>query len=275
MGAWKLLPVGAAALLLAACGSGGGSNSASTSGSTSASPQRAVADALAKTEATSSHVFVTVQVYNGRHAVTQYGEHGSLDRSGGDLFIDRRQTGGALIHEIFQRGDGKLDLYLNPSPAPLAKGKKWLKIDLIRYGKERYGAETTAFVSADREPLQPARLLGSSVAHVTLVGPDFVGPNIPTTHYRGHVNVVAAGRAAGVKGAGLRTLTSDMGKVTQTIDVWVDKQGLIEQLIVSSPQPTAGKGVTLRETVQLQDFGKGGAVKAPPASVTQSFYKAP
>jgi hypothetical protein len=268
MRAIRFLPLLAAVLALSACGSSGGAGTTSTSAT---SAKQAVANALAKTEATTSQVFVTVLVLHGKAGVEQYGEHGILDSRGGQLDIDRRQLGGELTHEIFLRGDGKLVLYLNPSPQPLAKGKKWLRIDLIRYGRQRYGAETTAFVSADREPLQPARLLSSRVAKVRLIGPDFIGANIPTTHYRGTVNVIAAGRAAGVKGAGLRTLEADMGRVTQTIDVWVDKQGRIAQLTVNSPQPTAGKDMSLRETVQLQGFGSSAHVQVPAARLVQSF----
>ncbi len=264
------MPIAVAALALAACGSGGGG-----SGSTaSASAKQAVGAALAKTEATTSLVSVQVLAKHGTNVLQTYTEEGSLSPGGGRLVLDRRQQGGGVSHEIFLRGPGKLLLFLSPSPSPLKKGKKWLEVDLIRYGRDRYGAETTAFVSADRDPLQPAHLLGSSVAKVVEIGPDFVGPNIPTTHYRGTVNVIAAARAAGVKGAGLKTLTTDMGRVTQTIDVWVNRQGRIAQLAVHAPQPTAGAGVTLRETVQLRDFGSGAPVKAPPARVVQSFYSA-
>jgi hypothetical protein len=219
-------------------------------------------------------VSVNVLLRRGSRTLQQYDEEGSLDSGGGRLAIDRRPVGGNVSHEIFLRGAGKLVLYLNPSPTKLPKGKRWLEVDLMRYGRERYGAETTAFVSADREPLQPARLLGSKVARVTDLGPDFIGPQIATTHYRGTVSVIAAGRAAGVKGAGLHTLEQDMGQVTQTIDVWVDKQGRIAQIVVHAPQPSTGQGVVLRETVQLRDFGSGGRVQAPPASQTESFYKA-
>jgi hypothetical protein len=267
----RVLVLGAAVLALSACGSSGGSKRAGTA----ASAKRAVTEALAKTEATSALVSVDVLARRGSQTLVHYGEDGSIDPAGGRLDIDRRPSGGGLTHEIFLRGDGKLLLYLNPSPTKLPKGKRWLEVDLMRYGRERYGADTTAFVSADREPLQPARLLTSTAARVREVGPDFVGPNIPTTHYRGTVNVIAAGRASGVKGRGLQTLTRDMGHVTQTIDVWVEKQGRIAQIVVHAPQPTAGQGVVLRETVQLRDYGSDRRVQAPPAQQTQSFYAAP
>jgi hypothetical protein len=269
MRARRLVLVVAAAAALSGCGSGGDGGGA---GGGTASAKQAVAGALAKTEATSALVSVDVLARRGGETLEHYSEEGSIHRSGGRLDIDRRPLGGALTHEIFLRGRNKLVLYLSPSPTPLRKGKRWLAVDLIRYGRERYGAETTAFVSADREPLEPARLLASPVAKVSDLGTDSIGPNIAARHYRGTVNVIAAGRAAGVKGAGLRTLAADMGRVTQTIDVWVNTQGRIVQLVVSAPQPTAGKGVTLRETVQLRDFGAGGRVKAPPARLTQSFY---
>src|SRR5579884_540079 len=191
MRATRLVLLAAAVVALSACGSGGAST-----GSTPPAKQ-AVADALAKTEAASALVSVDVLARRGSETLEHYGEEGRDAPNGGRLDIDRRPLGGALTHEIFLRGPNTLVLYLSPSPTPLEKGKRWLAIDLIRYGRQRYGAETTAFVSADREPLEPARLLASPVAKVTDLGPDYIGPNIETTHYRGTVNVIAAGRAAG------------------------------------------------------------------------------
>jgi len=263
----RLLLAGVAvlALALAACGSGGGPKK---------TPEQAVSDAY--TAMTKTKALVTVEVLfvkTDGTRISAYEEDGNVAPDGAALAIDRRQIGGNLSHEILVRdGLDKLVLYLTPSPTKLPKGKKWLAVDLTAYSKTRYGVPLTTLVSADRDPLQPAKLLTSSVATVKDIGPDNLPINVPCEHYRGTVNLYAAAKADGVKSLGLKAVEADVGHTTQTIDIWIDTKGRIKQMIVAAPeQSSSGTKFTLRETVTFRNYGSGGAIDAPPAAQVQSY----
>jgi len=263
----RLLLAGVAVLALAACGSGNGTKSP-------ASAKRIVSDAytaMTKTRALVSVGVLFVKTDGTR--INAYEEDGNVAPDGVALLIDRRPTGGNLSHEILIREAlDKLVLYLRPSPTKLPKGKTWLAVDLTAYSKTRYGVALTTLVSADRDPLQPAKLLTSSVATVKDIGPDNLPINVPCEHYRGRVNLYAAAKADGVKSLGLKAVEADVGHATQTIDIWIDTKGRIKQMIVAAPeQSSSGTKFTLRETVTFRNYGSGGAIDAPPAAQVQNY----
>jgi hypothetical protein len=274
-----LLPaalVAAAAFALAGCGGSGPSRGSTTAASAVPTPQAksAVADATAKTAAASARVEVQVLLRKpGGSPGVSYNAYGNVVPQGGKLDIDRRPIGGDIQHEIFLRDGGGLTLYTSPSPVKLPKGKTWLKVNMTEYGVRRYGVDTTFFAGADQDPLQPLKLLQSPVAKVKDLGQDWLPDRTLNTHYQGTVSLIAAARAAGVKAKGIRQVESDMGKPTQTIDVWVSKAGEVARVVVHGPQLAPdGTTLQLKETTDFTKYGAKATIKAPPAAKTADYF---
>jgi hypothetical protein len=267
----------AAGLAVSGCGSGG-SPSASP-GSTSATPtptqaaKAAVEKATASTEASTAVVEVRVELRkSGASNVLAYRATGSVAPGGGTLTIDRTGIGGGVQHEVFTRVGGRLVIYTSPVTATLPKGKTWLKVDMTKYGRLQYGADTTFLAGADQDPLQALQLLRSPAAKVTDVGEDWLPDHTLNHRYNGTVNVLAAARAAGVAGAGLTRLRAAMGNPTQHIDVWVGEKGRVARVVVRSPEKTAQGTLQLKETTDFTSYGTRAAVKTPPASKTADYF---
>jgi hypothetical protein len=265
-----------AGLVVSGCGSGTSPNAAS--GSTNAATpteaaKSAVEKATASTEASTALVEVRVELRkSGASNVLAYRATGSVVPGGGTLKIDRTSIGGAVQHEVFTRIGGRLVIYTNPVSVSLPKGKTWLKVDMTKYGRQQYGADTTFLAGADQDPLQALQLLRSPAAKVTDVGEDWL-PNHTLNHrYNGTVSILAAARAAGVAGAGLTKLRSAMGNPTQHIDVWVSKKGRVARVVVRSPEKTAQGTLQLKETTDFTSYGTHATVGTPPASKTADYF---
>jgi len=263
-----------AALVVAGCG--GGSPGAAA-GSTSAAPTQdaktAVDKAIASTESTTALVEVRVELRKpGASNVLAYRATGSVTPDGGTLKIDRSNIGGGIQQEIFMRTDGHLVLYTSPVSTTLPKGKTWLKVDMTKYGRQRYGADTTFLAGADQDPLQALQLLRSSVAKVTDVGQDWLPDHTLNHRYDGTVRILAAAQAAGVTGAGLTKLRTDLGNPTQHIDVWVSNKGRVARVVVQSPEKTPQGTLQLKETTDFTSYGTHATVKPPPAKKTADYF---
>lgn len=156
---------------------------------------------------------------------------------------------------------------------PLPKGKTWLKVDMSEFGLQRYGANTTFLAGADQDPVEALNLVTAPAAKVVDLGLDWLPDDTLNTHYRGTVSVIAVAKAAGVKGAGLQTLRSDMGNPVQTIDVWVSKKGRVARIQVKSPvKETDGTILQQTSTADFSKFGMKATVPLPPASKTQDYF---
>lgn len=260
-----------AVLALAACGGGGGHKLLSP-----ADAKQAVATAAEKTRGTSAHLDLAVTLHrlSGSGAAV-YGASGDLDPSGGHLQIDQRGTGGDLRDEVIVRPDGHLVLYESPAGnITLPKGKTWLKIDLTRYGKERYGANTSFLAGADQDPYAALELATAAAAHVTDLGLQWLPDRTLNTHYRASVDVVAVAREKGVKGKALQRLTADVNGRRQTIDVWVSKQGRVARVQVRKTVLDAATGQSLRQT-SIADFSRFGErvhVTLPPRGAVADYF---
>jgi hypothetical protein len=277
------LPAGLAALALLAAGCGGGGSSTAGTPTEPKPPsgptdqaKRAVAAATAKTESSSADVVVHVRFRkSGSRKELMYGATGTLVPHGGTLAIDLRGLGGRLSHELFLRdADGGLVLYTSPSPLKLPSGKTWLRLDLTRYGIQRYGADTTFLAGADQDPLQAAKLLDSPVAKVRYVGLGRLPDQTLDRHYQGTVDVVAAAKAAGVKGAAVNKVRADFGAETKTIDVWVNRDGALARVVVQAPQKAPdGSTLETRETLDFSRYGAKTTLTRPPAAKVEDYFE--
>jgi hypothetical protein len=265
----------AGTLMVAGCG--GSSSPSSASGATNPAPTQAakaaVDKAIASTEASSALVEVRVELRKpGASNVLAYRATGSVAPEGGTLTIDRSGIGGGVQREVFTRTGGRLVLYTSPVSAALPSGKTWLKVDMTRYGRQRYGGDTTFLAGADQDPLQSLLLLQSRAAKVVDAGQDWLPDHTLNHRYDGTVNVLAAAEAAGVTGAGLAKLRTDMGNPTQHIDVWVSNKGRVARVVVQSPQKTAQGTLQLKETTDFTSYGTHATVTLPPAKKTADYF---
>ncbi|HVS86395.1 MAG TPA: hypothetical protein VHD91_12265 [Gaiellaceae bacterium] len=260
----------AAVLALAACGGGGGTKILSPEQS-----KQAVADAAQKTLAANLHVdiSVTLRAASGQGAAV-YAATGDLTPSLGRIDVDQRNVGGDLHHEVVARQGGHLVLYESPANIDLPKGKTWLKLDLTRYGEKRYGANTVFLAGADQDPFAALQLVTAAVTNVTDLGLQWLPDDTLNTHYRARVDVVAVAREKGVKGAKLTALSSDVGDRTQTIDVWVSKQGRIARVKVLKTLRDASTGAKLSQSsiADFNHFGERVNVSLPPARLVADYF---
>lgn len=261
-----------AVLALAACGGGGG-------GHTLLSPEQSkqtVASAAAKTRGAGVHLDLAVTLHRvAGNGAAVYSATGDLDPAGGHLQIDQRGTGGDLRSEVISRRDGHLVLYENPAGSiTLPKGKTWLKLDLTRYGKQRYGANTTFLAGADQDPFAALELATAPAAHVTDLGLQWLPDRTLNTHYRARVDVVAVAREKGVKGKALTQLASEVNGRNETIDVWVSKQGRVARVQVRKIVLDVATGSKLRQT-SIADFSRFGErvhVTLPKAALVADYF---
>ena len=268
----------AAALALAACGGGGGNAPTTTAAKAKAIPtanaKRAVAAAAAKTKATSLRVDINVTLTKpGAPNALVYGAEGYFTPTGGHLQIDRRNIGGMLQNEIVSRQAGHLVLYTSPTTMTLPKGKTWLQVDMTRFALDRYGAATNFLAGADQDPVEALTLVTSPQAKVTDLGLGWLPDATLDHHYRGTVSIIAVAQAAGVKGAQLKALRTDMGNQVQTIDVWVRKSGQVGRIVINSPVKAAdGTLLHQRSTTDFSQYGTKVTVALPPASKVQDYF---
>jgi hypothetical protein len=266
-----------AAGTLAAAGCGGSTSPGTAAGSTNAVPTQAakaaVDRATAMTETSTALVEVRVELRkSGASNVLAYRATGSVAPGGGMLRIDRTTIGGGIQQEVFTRTGGRLVLYTNPVSTTLPKGKTWLKVDMTKYGRQQYGANTTFLAGADQDPLQPLQLLRSPAAKVTDAGQDWLPDHTLNHRFNGTVNILAAAQAAGVTGTELTKLRTDMGDPTQHIDVWVSKKGRVARVVVQSPEKTAQGTLQLKETTDFTSYGTHATVTLPPARKTADYF---
>jgi hypothetical protein len=260
-----------AVLALAACGGGGGHKLLSPEQS-----KQAVADAAQKTRGAGAHLDLAVTLHRlAGNGAAVYGASGDLDPAGGHLQIDQRGTGGDLRQEVISRSGGRLVLYESPPGAiTLPKGKTWLKLDLTRYGRERYGANTTFLAGADQDPYAALELATARAAHVTDLGLQWLPDRTLDTHFRATVDVVAVAKEKGVTGKALKRLAADVNGRRQTIDVWVSKQGRVARVKVQKIVLDAATGGKLRQTsiADFSRFGERVRVTLPPSSLVADYF---
>lgn len=246
----------AVAVLLAACG---GSDTLTLD---------PVAEAAAKTQAEgSAEVAMTMSTQvTGKEGFTMDGE-------GTGVF---NNDDGSGRMEFTLRGDGveaKFDfIYVAPamymrSPlfaSELPDGKTWMKVDLVRAGKE-LGLDFEAMTNY--RPTDTLSSLQSTTGDVSEIGTETVR-GVETTHYRATIDLEKAA-AEGPKE--LRDTMSRVAELTGIsqipVEVWIDDEGLVRRYSQTWNQklPQGAGRMQTEITMDLFGFGPRVQVDAPPA----------
>jgi hypothetical protein len=159
-----------------------------------------------------------------------------------------------------------LDLYMR-SPlltAQLGSTKSWLLIRAESFlgdlgGSGGLGAGMSASPSQELDALQ------SASDHVTTVGPEQVG-GVETTHYTAAIDVQKLTdelRSHSSQLADLIEQSTGGGDLTETVDVWIDAQGLIRR---AQSSMTMGSLGSFTMTIDFSDYGIHPKIDVPPQS---------
>jgi hypothetical protein len=183
---------------------------------------------------------------------------------------DQLPAGAGREHVIL---DG-LTFYMS-SPlfsANLPAGKKWLKLDLDKLGKSvgiDFGSLTQG---AGQDPTQSLNYLKAASGDVTKVGSENVRGE-PTTHYKATIdfNRVPDSAPADQRAAmrkSIRQIIKLAGASTAPMEVWIDKDGIVRRMSTTIATKIGGQRGTIRQRMELYDFGTKVDVQVPDASQT-------
>ena len=135
-------------------------------------------------------------------------------------------------------------------------GRPWVSVPLERLGAAGPLAGVGGGLATD--PARQLALLQAVRDDARLVGPEPVDAT-PTTHYAGTVDLDRAAAADPASRPAVEGLKQQAGGPTVPVDVWVDGQGRLRRVALTTG---AGGGTT---TVTLSDHGTPVSVAAPPA----------
>lgn len=182
--------------------------------------------------------------------------------------------GGAVQqHMVF---DGFTFYMRSPAfDAVLPSGKKWLKFDLAKAGKEIGVDLSTLTQGANSDPTQTLQYLKAAGGSVKRVGTETVR-GTSTTHYKATVDfekvpdtVPADERAAMRKS--IQQIIKLSGTKTVPIDVWVGDDGIARRIVSSYGSNVGGERTTVEQRIEMYDFGAKIDVKVPPDDETFDF----
>jgi hypothetical protein len=182
--------------------------------------------------------------------------------------------GGAVQqHMVF---DGSTFYMRSPAfDAVLPSGKRWLKFDLARAGKEIGVDFSTLMQGANSDPTQTLQYLKAAGGDVKRVGTETVR-GTSTTHYRTTVDFekVPDGAPAGERAAmrkSIQQIIKLSGTKTVPIDVWVGDDGIARRIVSSYGSNIGGERTTIKQRIEMYDFGAKIDVKIPPDDETFDF----
>jgi len=157
----------------------------------------------------------------------------------------------------------------------LPSGKKWLKFDLAKAGKEIGVDFSTLTQGANQDPTQTLQYLKAAGGSVTRVGTETVR-GTSTTHYKATVDfekvpdtAPADERAAMRKS--IQQIIKLSGTKTVPIEVWVGDDGIARRIVSSYGSNVGGERTTVKQRIEMYDFGAKIDVKIPPGSETFDF----
>lgn len=159
--------------------------------------------------------------------------------------------------------------------AKLPGGKMWLEIDLEQAGPYLKAMASLAGSTSDTDPAQSLQLLRDESSQVQDLGAVTLN-GVPTTHYRGSVNLEKAGtgRSAAVRAASQKLLKTLPGKIPDEtdvpVDVWIDDAHFVRQLSYKISVIPKGTSQAFDVSVELTmtHYGPQTIPPPPPASET-------
>ncbi|MFK0170136.1 hypothetical protein ACIQU5_15160 [Streptomyces sp. NPDC090306] len=193
----------------------------------------------------------------------------TIEYTGGTMADTMRSLGSTTMPARYL--DDAYYARMSDTFAAKAGGRHW-----IRYGYDDLGGAggTGAYLGLqdqmrDTTPDQPVKLLlTASDAH--RAGTDTVGGR-SVTRYSGTVDAARLATAgSGLSGgqiAELRKLLTQAGVTTETVDIWVDADGLL----VKKAERSRTAGGTTTQTAYYTDYGVRVSVERPPAGDTRDF----
>jgi hypothetical protein len=154
----------------------------------------------------------------------------------------------------------------------LPDGKRWIRIDLERAGKSA-GIDLGALAQTGQDPTQALQQLRAASGDVERVGDEQVR-GVSTTRYRATVDlrrypdVVPPAQRAAVRRSIARVIELS-GQSRVPTDVWIDGDDVVRRT-QQTVRTLLGPGMrgTIRQRIDLYDFGQTVDVKTPPAAVT-------
>jgi hypothetical protein len=151
----------------------------------------------------------------------------------------------------------------------LPGGKKWLKIDLAKFGKQA-GIDLGALMQGGgQDPTQSLQYLKAASGDVTKVGTETVR-GAPTTHYTATIDFNKVPDAFPAdKRAAIRRSTKQIirlaGSSTAPMEVWIGDDGVLRRMADTITTNIAGERATIKQRIELYDFGTKVDVKIPSA----------
>ena len=153
----------------------------------------------------------------------------------------------------------------------IAHGHRWVSVDLDRVDVGLFGDTVVQLgAGATGNPADLPALLGGLRDDTALVGPETVD-GVPTTHYRGTVDLAAVATATPALAPLVDRFRSELSTTSLPVEVWVDDAGRLRRVVeVLRPADLPGGGATA--TTTLADPGPRPAAAAPPAVGVRDLF---
>jgi len=215
----------------------------------------------------------------GADKLTMSGE-GAVDTRTrrGHLTLEAAQAPAGIDKEKFTQEIvfDKLIIYLRGQAlaAVLDKGKRWIKIDIAKAGKEA-GLDLSSVMQTGQDPSQSLRLLKAVSDDVKTLGEEDVR-GVKTTHYKATIDLekypdtVPANDRAAAR-ATIETLTKATGESKSPVEFWLDEDKLVRRYVQSLSVKTGATKNAIRQKIEFYDYGAKVDVTIPPAGEVQDL----
>lgn len=190
----------------------------------------------------------------------------------GQLTLEASETPAAIEKDQLKQEIvfDKLVIYLRGEAfaAVLEKGKRWIKIDVAKAGKQA-GLDLSSLTQSGQDPSQSLRLLRAVSDDIKKLGEDDVR-GVKTTHYKATVDlekypdtVPAKDRAAAR--TTIQTLIKATGQRKSPVEFWLDEDKLVRRYVQSLNVKAGGAKSAVHQKIDFYDYGTKVDVTIPPA----------
>ncbi len=277
----RVVPLGGAALGLAALLAGCGSSGSAGPSSTSPSSPTVVLSAYKQTVGGKSadvafSETITATPSGGTTKQATILGSGSVDFSTGDESVTSTSaTVGTTTEHLVAPV-----LYIEvPSTdrSQLPAGKSWVEINLNTVSEANLGESYSQLLSSSQQSTQTLSYLqGVASSGITTIGTATIR-GVPTTEYQATVDLTkVADQKSPAEEAAIKSVEAELHTSSLPIRVWLDAQGRVRQMsdrLDARTSATASSGTTLpaaseqvSETIDYYNFGTPVTVTAPPAA---------